>query len=99
VYTDNNINITRSTVTRPQSTPSPPLNTTTVIETRATVYFLKVSNNLDDITIANNSIAVTLPDGASISSTHIGLLKISGLPAATHLTYILQSLHSNYIHV
>jgi hypothetical protein len=95
VHTVNNIKITRSIITPTQSTPSLPLDTTTVINTGATGHFFKVSNNLDNINIANNSIAVTVPDGASISSTHTGLLKVPGLPASARLAHIFPSLHSN----
>jgi hypothetical protein len=42
-----------------------------------------------------DSIAVALPDGATILSTHTGLLQIPGLPASARLAHIFPSLQSN----
>jgi hypothetical protein len=60
--------------------------------TRATIHFFKVSRHLNDVTHTspNTSIQVSLPYGATITSTHTGNLWIPGLPISTHQAHTPQ---------
>jgi hypothetical protein len=77
------------------STPSPPI----IIDSGATGHFFKVSSNLLGLKLATTSIAVSLPDGAHIRSTHTGTLPIPGLPlSAYQLVAPTVSRHCNRTH-
>jgi hypothetical protein len=73
------------------STPSPPI----IIDSGATGHFFKVSSNLIGLKPATTSIAVSLPDGAHIKSTHIGTLPIPSLPSSACRAQVFQSLQSD----
>jgi hypothetical protein len=47
------------------------------------------------LTPATTSIAVSLPDGAHIKSTHTGMLPIPGLPSSACRVHVFPSLHSH----
>jgi hypothetical protein len=65
--------------------------------TDATGHFFKVSRDLDDVTPTshNTSIQVSLPDGAIITSTHMGNLRIPGLPLSARQAHVSPNLTSN----
>jgi hypothetical protein len=73
------------------STLSPPI----IIESGATVHFFKVSSNLIGLKPATTIIAVSLPDGAHIKSTHTGTLPIPGLPSSACRAHVFPPLQSH----
>jgi hypothetical protein len=73
------------------SSPSPPI----IIDSGATGHFFKISSNLLGIKPTTNGIAVSLPDGANIKSTHTGTLPVPGLPFSACRAHIFPSLKSH----
>jgi hypothetical protein len=73
------------------STPSPPI----IIDSGATGHFFKISSNLLGLKPTPNSIAVSLPDGALIRSTHTGTLPVHGLPLSACRAHVFPSLQSH----
>jgi hypothetical protein len=73
------------------SSPSPPI----IIDSGATGHFFKISSNLLGIKPTTNGIAVSLPDGARIKSTHTGTLPVPGLPLSACRAHIFPSLKSH----
>jgi hypothetical protein len=74
----NNLNNISHIINSKMSTPSPPI----IIDSGATGHFFKVTSNLIALTPATTIIAVSLPDGAHIKSSHTGILPIPGLPSS-----------------
>jgi hypothetical protein len=73
------------------SSPSPSI----IIDSGATGHFFKISSNLLGIKQTTNGIAVSLPDGAHIKSTHTGTLPVPGLPVSACRAHIFPSLKSH----
>jgi hypothetical protein len=73
------------------SSPSPPI----IIDYGATGHFFKISSNLLGIKPTTNGIAVILPDGAHIRSTHTGTLPVPGLPLSACRVHVFPSLQSH----
>jgi hypothetical protein len=73
------------------SSPSPPI----IIDSGATGHFFKISSNLLGIKPTTNGIAVSLPDGTHIKSTHTGTLPVPGLPVSACRAHIFPSLKSH----
>jgi hypothetical protein len=73
------------------SSPSPPI----IIDSGATGHFFKISSNLLGIKPTTDGIAVSLPDGAHIKSTHTGTLPVPGLPVSACRAHIFPSLKSH----
>jgi hypothetical protein len=73
------------------SSPSPPI----IIDSGATGHFFKISSNLLRIKPTTNDIAVSLPDGAHIKSTHTCILPVPGLPVSACRAHIFPSLKSH----
>jgi hypothetical protein len=73
------------------SSPSPPI----IIDSGATGHFFKISSNLLGIKPTTNGIAVSLPDGAHIKSTHTGTLPVPGLPVSACRAHIFPYLKSH----
>jgi hypothetical protein len=71
--------------------PSPPI----IIDSGATGHFFKISNNLLGLNPTTNGIAVSLPDGALIRSSHTGTLPVPGLPLSACRAHVFQSLQSH----
>jgi hypothetical protein len=68
------------------SSPSPP----TIID-----HFFKISTNLLGIKPTPNGIAVSLPNGALIRSSHTGTLPVPGLPPSACRAHVFPSLQSH----
>jgi hypothetical protein len=66
-----------------------------MINSGATGRFFKVSSNLIGLKPTTNSIAVSMPDGAHIKSTHTGTLPISDLPSSACRAHVFPSLQSH----
>jgi hypothetical protein len=73
------------------SSPSPPI----IIDSGATGHFFKISSNLLGIKPTTNGIAVSLPNGALIRSSHTGTLPIPGLPLSACRAHVFPSLQSH----
>jgi hypothetical protein len=73
------------------STPSPPI----IIDSGATGHFFKILSNLLGLKPTPNSIAVSLPDGSLIRSTHTGTLPVPGLPLSACCAHVFPSLQSH----
>jgi hypothetical protein len=73
------------------SSPSPPL----IIDSGATGHFFKISSNLLGIKPTTNGIAVSLPGGALVRSSHTGTLPVSGLPLLACRAHVFPSLQSH----
>jgi hypothetical protein len=71
--------------------PSPPI----IIDSGATGHFFKISGNLLGIKPTTNGIAVSLPGGAHIKSTHTGTLPVHGLPLSACRAHTCPSLKSH----
>jgi hypothetical protein len=73
------------------SSPSPPI----IIDSGATGHFFKIWSNLLGIKPTTNGIAVSVPDGALIRSSHTGTLPVPGLPLSACRAQVFPSLQSH----
>jgi hypothetical protein len=73
------------------SSPSPQI----IIDSGATGHFFKISSNLLGIKPTTKGIAVSLPDGALIRSSHTSTLPIPGLPLSACRAHVFPSLQSH----
>jgi hypothetical protein len=87
----NNVKITSLLNSSKMSSPSPPI----IIDSGATGHFFKISNNLRGIKPTTNGIAVSLPDGDLIRSSHTGTLSVPGLPLSACRAHVFPSLQSH----
>jgi hypothetical protein len=73
-------------------TPSPPSQSTALLDSGSTAHFLLANTKFTNKVLAETPLDVRLPNGATIASTHTATLNMPSLPHAARQAHILPEL-------